>query len=55
MTRLLLRVPPRRLGPPQDGADAGQQFAQAEGLRDVIVGAELEPHDSCPSPPAGGP
>ena len=27
--------------PPQDGFDAGQQFADVEGLRDVIVRAEL--------------
>ncbi len=29
-------------GPPQQGADAGLELAQAEGLGDVIVGAELE-------------
>ena len=25
-----------------DGADAGEQFTQIEGLRQIIVGAELE-------------
>ena len=31
---------------PQDGANTGQDFAQVEWLRDVIVGAELKPDDT---------
>src|SRR5206468_2752561 len=30
----------------RDGADAGDQLAQAEGLHDVVVGAELEADDA---------
>ena len=32
-----------RVGPTEQGADAGGQLAQREGLRDVVVGAELQP------------
>ena len=28
----------------QDGAHAGRQLARAEGLGDVVIGAELQPH-----------
>ena len=32
-------------GPPQHGPHAGHQLAQAVGLGDVVVGADLERHD----------
>ena len=34
-----------RRNPPQDGADAGQQFARAERLHHVVVGADFEQQD----------
>ncbi len=34
-----------RLGPPQYRANAGEQFGQAEGFRDVVIRAELESPD----------
>ena len=37
-------------GPPQHGAHAGDQLAQTERLRDVVVGAQLEPGDAVDSP-----
>ena len=33
------------LGSPEEGPDPGRQLAQAERLRDVVVGAQLEPDD----------
>jgi hypothetical protein len=33
------------LGAPKEGSDPGGQLAQAERLRDVVVGAQLEPDD----------
>jgi hypothetical protein len=34
------------LGPAQDRTNAGYQLARVEGLREVVVGAELEPDDA---------
>src|SRR5206468_2653250 len=39
-------VPGLRLEPPPDGADPGDQLAQAERLDDVIVRAELQTDDA---------
>jgi hypothetical protein len=35
---------PRRRGAPQERPDAAPELANREGLRDVVVGAQLEPH-----------
>ena len=35
-----------RLHAPQHALDAREQFARVEGLRDVVVGADLEPDDA---------
>ena len=36
----------RGAGAPQDGLDAGGELARREGLRNVVVGADLEPGDA---------
>ena len=38
----------------EDGADAGDQLGHAERLHEVVVGAELEPHDAIGLEPSGG-
>src|SRR6266540_4831508 len=43
-----------RLGTPEHGADAGRELARGERLRDVVVGAELEPDDAVGLLTAGG-
>jgi hypothetical protein len=42
------------LGAPEHGAYAGEQLARVEGLRDVVVGAYLEPDDAGVVVAAGG-
>ena len=51
LERLLLRAV---LGAPQHGLDPGGELAWREGLRDVVVGAHLEPGDAIGLLVAGG-
>src|SRR4029077_7351955 len=44
----------RRLGAPQDGADARQELPRTEGLGEIVISAELEPHDTVGFVPDAG-
>src|ERR1043166_8092648 len=48
------RLLPRRQGqgPAQHGGDPRNQLARAEGLRDIVVRAHLQPDDAVAFPPA---